>query len=82
MLVAPKVFVPPPETETMALVPVSLKVAPFETVKFFALASVMANPPLPNVPVPTVRSPVTFDEVMLPSSVAPLALVLSRLRLL
>ena len=78
----PNVFVPPPETVIMEDVPVRLKAAPFATLKFFVLANALTNPPLFNIPVWTLRLPVTFKGVMPALKVAPDELVLLTLILL
>jgi hypothetical protein len=78
----------PPELSVNVPVPVSatlplmFKVAPLETVQFFAAASAMAKPPLLKVPLSTLIFPVTRVAVIVVLGVAPLALVLLIVRLL
>src|SRR6266545_7084075 len=65
-----------------AALPVMLKVAPLDTVQFLVAARAMLNPPLLNVPLCTLRLPVTLVAVMAALIVAPPALVLLTVRLL
>ena len=80
LLVAPKVFDAVPET-IVVLVPVRLKVAPSETLKFFVFNAI-ANPPLLKIPLCTLKSPVTLLKVIAALKVAPLECELLTVKLL